>query len=252
MDNFCLKWDEFEKNIRECFRTLRDNQKSFDVTLATDDGHQIQAHKIILTVGSNFFSDIFTSTNHSNVLVYLKGISSCELEPVLDFLYNGEASVAGNDLKMFFKTGKELRVKGLEGELKGISEHFPEQPQSQQVTPVTLIEHESDGTNSQERFDSPDSEVDITEPVDTKNEDKIKIKSSGELDVQIQDMMERNEGMWKCRVCGKSAYNKGHIQEHVETHIEGVYHACDICSKIFPNRKGIRNHKYNSHKLKAI
>ena len=120
MDNFCLKWDDFEKNIRECFRTLRDNQKSFDVTLATDDGHQIQAHKIILTVGSNFFNDILTATHHSNVLVYLKGISSCELETVLDFLYNGESSVAGNDLKVFFKMGKELQVNGLEVELMNI------------------------------------------------------------------------------------------------------------------------------------
>jgi hypothetical protein len=45
MDKFCLKRNEFEANIRESFKTLREEQRFFDVTLATEDGQQIQAHK---------------------------------------------------------------------------------------------------------------------------------------------------------------------------------------------------------------
>ena len=44
MDKYCLKWTEFEANIRESFRKLREEQRLFDVTLVTDDGNQIQAH----------------------------------------------------------------------------------------------------------------------------------------------------------------------------------------------------------------
>ena len=76
MDKYDLKWNSFEENIRNYFRKLRDDQKLFDVTLATDDGHHIQAHKVILSAGSHFFSDIFQKSNHTNMLVYLKGISS--------------------------------------------------------------------------------------------------------------------------------------------------------------------------------
>ena len=66
----------------------------FDVTLATDNGQHIQAHKMILSAGSNFFSDIFMKSDHTNMLIYLNGISSVELEQVTAFLYNGETSIA--------------------------------------------------------------------------------------------------------------------------------------------------------------
>ena len=71
-----MKWNEFDTNIRGYLRILREDQRLFDVTLVTDDGQHIQAHKIILSAGSNFFSDIFVKSNHSNMLVYLKGITS--------------------------------------------------------------------------------------------------------------------------------------------------------------------------------
>ena len=51
-DKFCLKWNEFERNIRQSFQELRKEQIHFDVTLACDDGYEIQAHKIILSAGS--------------------------------------------------------------------------------------------------------------------------------------------------------------------------------------------------------
>merc|ERR1719331_3301167 len=126
MDKFCLNWNAFAENIRNYFKKLREDQRLFDVTLATDDGHHIQAHKVILSAGSNFFSDIFQKSNHTNMLVYLKGISSEKLEQVLDFIYNGEVSIGQEDIKVFIEAGKELQVKGLEGELTGVGENTGE------------------------------------------------------------------------------------------------------------------------------
>ena len=92
-DKFCLKWSEFETNIREFFRELRDDQNQFDVTLATDVGYQIQAHKIILSARSKFFCNIMTKTNHPNPFIYLIGIKRDVVKNIFDFLYNGEANV---------------------------------------------------------------------------------------------------------------------------------------------------------------
>ena len=80
MDKWCMKWNEFDTNIRESFRTLREDQRLFDVTLVTNDGQHIQAHKIILSAGSHFFSDIFLKSNQTNMLIFLKGIDSVQLE----------------------------------------------------------------------------------------------------------------------------------------------------------------------------
>ena len=114
MDKFCMKWGDFETNIRESFREMRENQNHFDVTLATDDDRQMQAHKIILSAGSPFFSKILTKTKHPSLFLYLKGIKMSELEKVVDFLYNGEANVAQEDFNTFLNTAEELQVKGLQ------------------------------------------------------------------------------------------------------------------------------------------
>ena len=94
-------WNEFELNIRDSFRKLREEKRLFDVTLATDDGQHIKAHEMILAAGSNFFGDIFMKSDHTNILICLKGISSVELEHVTDFLYNGEAFISQEELTIF-------------------------------------------------------------------------------------------------------------------------------------------------------
>ena len=68
MEKFCLRWNDFDTNIREYFRELREEHSYFDVTLATDDHYQIEAHKVILAAGSKFFNDIFKKSNHKNIL----------------------------------------------------------------------------------------------------------------------------------------------------------------------------------------
>merc|ERR1719466_312871 len=120
MDKWCMKWNQFDSNIREYLRILREDQRLFDVTLVTDDGQHLQAHKIILSAGSNFFSDIFLKSNQTNMLIYLKGINSVQLEHILDFIYNGEASVGQEDLSEFLETGKEFQVKGFEAYVEDV------------------------------------------------------------------------------------------------------------------------------------
>ena len=115
MDKFYLKWDGFKDNFGETFQKFREDQKLFDVTRVTDDGQHIQDRKMILSAGSLFFSNIFLRSHSQNMLVYLKGINSGELQHAMDFLYNGEASVTNEEIALFFETGKELQIKGLEG-----------------------------------------------------------------------------------------------------------------------------------------
>jgi NAD(P)H-nitrite reductase large subunit len=124
MENYCLKWNEFEANILDSFRKLREDRRLFDVTLATDDGHQIQAHKMILSTGSLFFSDIFMRTDHKNMLIYMKGINKVELEQVADFLYNGEVFMAQEELNKFLETAKGLQVKGLQSDTHNMNDNF--------------------------------------------------------------------------------------------------------------------------------
>ena len=112
-----MKWNEFDTNIREYFKNLRDSENLFDVTLVTEDEKQIKAHRLILAAGSQFFSDIFLKNDDANMLIYLKGIRITQLENIVDFIYNGEASIMQEDLKEFLANGKELKLKGFQEEL---------------------------------------------------------------------------------------------------------------------------------------
>ena len=114
IEKFCLKWNEFDENIRHSFQALGHQQNLFDVTLATDDGHKIEAHRVILSSRNDFFSDVLSKCTRTNMLVYLKGIAKSNPENIIDCLYNGETFVTQDELNLFLLTAQELKVKGLQ------------------------------------------------------------------------------------------------------------------------------------------
>ena len=111
-EKFCLRWNDFEKNISEAFRELREEKDFFDVTLACDD-NQIQAHKVILSACSPFFRNVLRKNPHQHPLIYLKGVKHKELLSVLNFMYVGEVNIAQDELNSFLTVAEDLKVKGL-------------------------------------------------------------------------------------------------------------------------------------------
>ena len=112
-DQFCLRWNEFQKNISNTFQEIRLNKGLFDVTLACDDGKQIEAHRLVLSAGSSFFREVFQRNNHPSPWLYLKGSKAKHLEGILNFIYNGEVNVASDELNDFLATAEDLKVTGL-------------------------------------------------------------------------------------------------------------------------------------------
>ena len=47
-EKLCLKWNDFQENTISSFEVLRNDQEFADVTLACEDGTQVEAHKVIL------------------------------------------------------------------------------------------------------------------------------------------------------------------------------------------------------------
>ena len=47
-EKLCLQWNEFQDVVSSSFGELRDDHDLTDVTLACEDGKQVEAHKIIL------------------------------------------------------------------------------------------------------------------------------------------------------------------------------------------------------------
>ena len=69
-----------------------------------------------------------------------------------------------------------------------------------------------------------------------------------DLDRKICEMMKReSDKRFRCLTCGKMAKNRGHMQEHIEQHIEGLNIPCPQCEKSFRSRGSRRKHIRNLH-----
>ena len=114
-EKLCLQWNDFKENITSSFRELREDREFTDVTLACEDGQQIEAHKVVLASSSPFFMELLKKTKHPQPLVYMRGLRSEDLVSIMDFLYFGEANVLQENLDAFLALAEELKLKGLTG-----------------------------------------------------------------------------------------------------------------------------------------
>merc|ERR1719319_894824 len=115
--NVCLKWNEFQLNAISAFVALREDTGFADVTLACEDGQQVEAHKVILASSSPFFLKLLRKNKPPHPLIYMRGVKSEGLKAILDFLYFGEANIPQDYLDAFFVLASELEIKGMTEEI---------------------------------------------------------------------------------------------------------------------------------------
>ena len=73
MEKLCLQWNDFKENATSSFRELREDKDLTDVTLACEDGKQVEAHKILIAASSLFFMDILKRNKHTRQNFQVKG-----------------------------------------------------------------------------------------------------------------------------------------------------------------------------------
>ena len=47
-EKLCLQWNDFKENVNSAFGSLRNDKEFTDVTLACEDGQQMETHKVVL------------------------------------------------------------------------------------------------------------------------------------------------------------------------------------------------------------
>ena len=109
-EKLCLKWNDFQENLTSAFQGLRNDQDFADVTLACEDGTQIETHKMILASSSPFFMEILKRNKHPHPMIYMRGLKAEALVALVDFLYYGEANVNQEKLDTFLGLAEELRL----------------------------------------------------------------------------------------------------------------------------------------------
>ena len=87
-EKFCLSWNDFKTNASQSFDLLRKENLFYDVTLVSEEQVNVKAHKAALSMCSNFFKNILKSNDHSHPWLFLGGISSKNIEYVMNYIYD--------------------------------------------------------------------------------------------------------------------------------------------------------------------
>ena len=228
---------------------MREDNDFSDVTLACEDGQQIEAHKVILAASSPFFQKLLARNKHPHPLIYMRGVKSDDLLAIIDFLYRGEANVFQENLDSFLAIAEELQLKGLMGETDKKVESFKVderyRPSTHAISTNTKIPKTS---FKRDEINNPEENRTVA----------VSGNFSGDLDEleeRVKSMMEKSQNRRanglqladRCKVCGKEGAGSA-IKDHIEAnHLEGVVIPCNLCDKTFRSRNAFRLHKRQHH-----
>ena len=260
-EKFSLKWNDFQENVSSAFSTLREDTTFTDVTLVSEDGKHIQAHKVILSASSPFFKNILKMIKHPSPLVYLKGFQAKDLNSLIDFMYQGVADVYQDNLENFLAKAEELQLKGLGGP------GGEEEPIKNSEDVINHHIYNSKPTYKTKTFtekpknEFEDEQYDLipTNTVMTTTSPSTKVSFTGgrgeELKSTLWSMISQSGSFLTCTVCGKSkdktvATNaKMQMENHVESfHVDGVTYDCSRCDQVLRSKNAFHKHTFRHHK----
>ena len=267
-----IQCDHFEDHIKTAFSKIREYEDYVDVTLACAED-QVQAHKVIVASFSPILAGILKRQKSNHPVIYLKGIKSVDLINVVNFMYEGQVSLAASNLDSFFDVANELQVEGLfhRDEVE-INTEMDESPLESANADV-MDRSDMDGTDEKVivKVESEDSDIQ-TDYLDYGNEQEV-----GEVsDVQRDFFVNHNvanvggdceavweppninnnlkmftsagNGKWSCNVCNKMIIgNKSQMKRHVIIHVPGQEVSCNICGNVFKNKYSFESHKSRTH-----
>ena len=222
-EQHCLKLNNPQEKVKEAFGKMKSDKYFTDVTLACEDGQQVEAHKVILAASSPFFKDFLKRNKHNHPLIYMRGLKSEILLAIIDFLYFGEANVFQEDLDSFLALAEELRLKGLSGTDNAKESAFESAQKPMQ----------KDTSSSANLFNQISANPDSRTVAMTDNKVIVEVE---DLDKQIKSMMTTTDVrsadgkgfMTSCNICGKQLPSRN-MPKYIEAnHITGVKHACNI------------------------
>ena len=271
-EKFCLKWNDFHSNVSKSFGLFRNEDYLHDVTLVSDDHHQMSAHKLVLSACSEYFKDIFKNNNKSNAqtILCLDGIATDDLKNIMDYIYNGEVNIFQDGLDRFLGVAQRLKLEGLMGnDDTGQEVHYDSAEDA-------AYSKEEENTASEKEL-RPDTDppyihvagnktkivnshiVNGRQAWSTVKVDKIMVPISSEdvseVKERVQQYIERDaDGNVKCTICGKEGKGKNPgtarcvLEKHIETHLEGLSYPCQLCGKSFRSINAFGVHKTRFHR----
>ena len=272
-EGLILKWNDFEQNASFTFKSSKRNLEFSDVTLVSEDGQHIDAHKLIISSGCEFFSNLFNISKAGHTVVFMRGIQFEALSAIVDFIYSGETKIPSKDLNDFLTIADELKLKGLSKEKtledyeNGIkdstneadpikierSQHFANPKEDLKEHVETFLNKEAFSKEALIKERDHVNDIDNVQLSDLISQITDGSKDVKAREVAMNLMLASLGGRWTCPICENICKTK----QSLRTHIEGLHcsrelsYTCNICERICRSKHALACHISSQHRTQA-
>ena len=225
---------------RNVFSNLYDDIEFTDVTIACDDNHRIEAHKVVLSLCSNFFRKILVENRNPHPLIYMQGVNIEVLKLLKKFIYLGKANVEQKMLQSFLLSSKTLlnhtesvnenRMKQENNDTEDLSFHIEK---SMTNKFKTVLHHSESVTKNTMKLEKNCTEDTMENNLDDNKIMKIK-----------QDKPLRKKGNFICSTCNFKSNFESQLKIHIKKH-QSLF--CSSCGLVFNGKQALREHVVKEH-----
>ena len=257
VEKISLRWQNHESSLRGFLRDLRSASWLGDVLLCAGDT-EVAAHGLVLAAGSLQLRRMLArgharSPPCPQQLIHLRGVAGPVLESILTFLYEGEVSVARDQLTAFLAAAEDLQINGLN--------HCQTSQDFENLSPGQSHRLDSEDNEEKDIEDSSDvddpsqpqgaedfkEESDLEETsIHVQGNSKVFLEHN-QIDAYIEKMtIPSSKGGHKvfcCVICQKVTRQKQEISRHIEaSHIETKPFPCSLCGALLKSRRVLHTH----------
>ena len=245
-EKLCLQWNDFRDNVISAFGYLRDDKEFTDVTLACEDGQQVEAHKVVLISSSPFFLNLFKRNKHPHPLVYMRGLKYENLLSMVDFIYSGEANVYQENLDTFLAMADELQVKGLD-KRKEEEESVPRKPSDRLRSWGSNSTTDIIATSKDETTETAETVIALNNYAGSTDLEELDQKVKSLMILSENRIGKEQKKTRVCKVCGKEGQIIA-IKNHIEAnHLSNISIPCNACEKPHHTRHALLQHNRRYH-----
>ena len=274
-ESYNLNWAEFNSYTSKTFKDLLSDQNFSDVTLVCDDAETIQAHKVILSACSPFFSRILTKNQHNHPLVYLSDVNLNDLKAIVNFMYLGQTNVEQENLQRFLKIATKFQVRGLtdnnRNEEQTSSTAVPTRVnKSASAKNLNKLRHSmlkksellDESLNTESHVDISNMNENMKIETDAENptpmfDDQDEFVNVDNIDTSqfaIENMMSLTptvsvdgDKTYPCDQCDYKATYACNLTSHKRTVHQGLYYSCTLCPYKSSRKDRLNKHVATKH-----
>ena len=244
-------WNTYKDHLQEMLHNMMTSKELTDVTLVSEDKILFKAHKVVLSASSTVFKSIISENFSTNPVIYLRGILSYEIKPILQFIYLGKATFYHDRINDFFQVGKSLEIKEINRDIGSYDYEQINTENHEFENPIKLSEH----TDPLQLKSIITSKQGIMKSNQYNTFEHDSMFSCDQCDKQYahrsalnQHKKSIHEGvMFPCDQCKYKANQFGHLQTHIISVHEKVKYPCDQCNYKASESKSLKNHKKSVH-----